>query len=317
MTHYFIHYAVFHPRDYKGGNVRGVMLSEIMRKGSTRHGDYDPTGLSQSAVLAHENDMEGALVVMENASGLFGSTRVSHVETLAHNQFLQSAVERRLFGRRGDDAIRVDDDHPVLFIEPKGHGIEAFHGGDQLADAEGVVVYRYTGEAEGPNGAGAAGASESAGCNLVSIAETLWPFARDGNGDLYAGAFDYRTRALQVRADGNELREHTATVGEIGSAFRGTVGGRNMARPPWGWYDTGRAGGRRPTAGRMVPDTGRNDQAPFRSGRRLFDDVRASSCARGHASPDPVNGWPYAVAVSSRDVVSAGRAVGMMIQAAM
>ena len=129
MTHYFIHYAVFHPRDYKGGNVRGVILSEIMRKGSTRHGDYDPTGLSQSAVLAHENDMEGALVVVENASGLFGSTRVSHVETLAHNQFRQSAVERRLFGRRGDDAIRVDDDHPVLFIEPKGHGIEAFHGG--------------------------------------------------------------------------------------------------------------------------------------------------------------------------------------------
>ena len=82
VTHYFIHYAVFHPRDYKGGNVRGVILSEIMRKGSTRHGDYDPTGLSQSAVLAHENDMEGALVVVENASGLFGSTRVSHVETL-------------------------------------------------------------------------------------------------------------------------------------------------------------------------------------------------------------------------------------------
>ena len=27
------------------------------------------------------------------------------------------------------------------------------------------------------------------------------------------------------------------TLGEIGSLFRGTVGGRNMARPSWGWYD--------------------------------------------------------------------------------
>ena len=239
VTHYFIHYAVFHPRDYKGGNVRGVILSEIMREGAARHGDYDPTGLAQSAVLAHENDMEGALVVVEKASGLFGSTRVTHVETLAHNQFLQYGVERRLFGRRGDDAIRVEDEHPVLFIEPKGHGIEAFHGGDQLADSEGVVVYRYTGEAEEPNGVVAAGASESVGYDLISMAETLWPFASDVSSDLYAGAFDYRTWTLQVSAYGDrtELREHTVTVGEIGSSFRGAVGGRNMARPPWGWYD--------------------------------------------------------------------------------
>ena len=239
LTHYFIHYAVFHPRDYKGGNVRGVILSEILREGVARHGDYDPTGLAESAVLAHENDMEGALVVVEKASGLFGSTRVVFVETLAHNQFLQYKVERRLFGRQGD-GIPVDDEHPVLFIEPKGHGIEGFHGGDQFADADGVVVYRYTGEAEEPRGLSATGATENVGYDLVSMTETLWPFARDRFPDLYAGAFDYRTWAIQV-LDGDSqdgrVREHEVTLGEIGSSFRGTVGGRNMARPPWGWYD--------------------------------------------------------------------------------
>ena len=44
------------PCDYKGGNVRGVVLSEILREGAARLVDYDPTGLGQEAV---ENDMEG------------------------------------------------------------------------------------------------------------------------------------------------------------------------------------------------------------------------------------------------------------------
>ena len=235
-THYFIHYAVFHPRDYKGGNVRGVILSEILREGATRHGDYDPTGLTQAAVLAHENDMEAALVVVEKASGLFGSTRVTYVETLAHNQFVQYEVDRRLFGRRGD-GIRLHDEHPVLFIEPKGHGIEAFHGGDQLADSEGVIVYRYTGEAEEPRAVVAASATENVGYTLISMAETLWPFARELHSGLYGGAFDYQTWAVQVLDVNDQVREHEVTLGEVGSLFRGTVGGRNMARPPWGWYD--------------------------------------------------------------------------------
>ena len=236
VTHYFIHYAVFHPRDYKGGNVRGVVLSQILREGAARHGDYDPTGFAQAAVLAHENDMEGALVVVEKASGLFGSTRVVYVETLAHNQFLRYPVDRSLFGRRGDGVL-VDDEHPVLYIEPKGHGIEAFHGGDQLSDADGVVVYRYSGEAAEPAGVSVAGPSEEVGYDLVSMAETLWPFARELYADLYGGAFDYQSWTIQRRGTQGNIISHEVTLGEVGSLFRGTVGGRNMARPPWGWYD--------------------------------------------------------------------------------
>jgi hypothetical protein len=44
-THYFIHYAVFHPRDYKGGERRGTILSELIREGMKRGGKYDPTGM--------------------------------------------------------------------------------------------------------------------------------------------------------------------------------------------------------------------------------------------------------------------------------
>ena len=64
-THFFIHYAAFHPRDYKGGEKRGALLSEAMRTGVSLGGQYDPTGRSSEAVMAHENDLEGALVVAE------------------------------------------------------------------------------------------------------------------------------------------------------------------------------------------------------------------------------------------------------------
>ena len=42
LTHYYIHYAAFHPRDYKGGNVSGVVLSEVLREAAARHGDLRP-----------------------------------------------------------------------------------------------------------------------------------------------------------------------------------------------------------------------------------------------------------------------------------
>src|ERR1700704_2889032 len=60
-THYFIHYAVFHPRDYKGGERKGLILSEIIREGTKHATDHDPTGLMAEAGVAHENDMEGVL----------------------------------------------------------------------------------------------------------------------------------------------------------------------------------------------------------------------------------------------------------------
>ena len=235
-THYFVHYAAFHPRDYKGGNVRGVVLSEILREGAGRYGDYDPTGLAEEAVLAHENDMEGALVVASKTTSDLRGVRVVYVETLAHNQFLQYEVSRslfNLFGRR-DDGIRVENEHPVLYIEPKGHGIDAYRGGSQLEDVEGFVVYRYSGKAEE---ATATRGEEEVGYDLVSMAETLWPLAQNGENATYGRAFDYRTHTVTLsHADGDTTTREVA-IGPIGSALRGTVGGRHMARPPWGWFD--------------------------------------------------------------------------------
>ena len=232
-THYFIHYAVFHPRDYKGGNIRGVVLSEILREGAARHGQYDPTGLAQEAVLAHENDMEGALVVVRKAATL-NTSRVDYVETLAHNQFLPYRVERRFLGIFGttDDGVRLEDGRPVLFVEPKGHGIEAFRP-EQLKDddVEGVKIYRYNAEAEEPS------ADVEVGYDLIAMATTLWPRARDGRNETFDGTFVYEPWTVTVAAAGDEEMETEIGLGVLGSLFRGVVGGANMARPPWGWFD--------------------------------------------------------------------------------
>ena len=235
-THYFVHYGVFHPRDYKGGNVRGVVLSEVLREGAERHGDYDPTGLAEEAVLAHENDMEGVLVVAQKSSRGLDGARVVYVETLAHNQFLQYEVPRGLFGLFASrtNGVRLENEHAELYIEPKGHGIEAYQEGNQPDDVEGFVVYRYEGEAEE---ASATRGVEEVGYALVSMAESIWPRAGRGENRTYGGTFDYGTWTVQVSRGNQEVTQREVTLGEIGSMFRGTVGGRDMARPPWGWFD--------------------------------------------------------------------------------
>ena len=221
-THYFIHYAVFHPRDYKGGNVGGVLLSEIMREGAERHGDYDPTGLAASAVLAHENDMEGALVVAEKRRG-----RVVYVETLPHNQFLQYGVD----GAGASGTVPVDDGRPVLYIEPRGHGIEAWaETGERTSGRH--VVYR-AGRDGSPAQPVGTRRLESADYALVSMLDDLWPRARAGASATYGDTFDYADWAIV----GGEDEPVEVTLGPLGSRFRGAVGGRDMARPPWGWFD--------------------------------------------------------------------------------
>ena len=236
QTHYFIHYAAFHPRDYKGGAAAGVGLSELIREGVGRFGDYDPTGLAESAVLAHENDMEGALVVAEKAGG---QRAVVYVETLAHNQFLKYHSQQGLAAILGgrSESVQLEGGHPVLYIEPKGHGIEAYQAEESVSeDVRGFVIYRFTGESET---ASATSGEQAVGYDLVPMASLLWPLAQGGDNQTYGDTYDYGSWTLDI--DGSN---RTFSLGNVGSMLRGTVGGRNMARPPWGWFDADETEGR-------------------------------------------------------------------------
>ena len=130
-THYFIHYAAYHPRDYKGGELTGAMLSQIVRRGAQASTRVKQMPIANDVVLAHENDLEGCLVVVQKKGPRIEEAVVVYVETLAHNRYLKFQPTATLAGEVG--SVRLQGQHPEVYIEPKGHGMEAF--ADQLEKA--------------------------------------------------------------------------------------------------------------------------------------------------------------------------------------
>ncbi|HEX8188971.1 MAG TPA: hypothetical protein VF586_11505 [Pyrinomonadaceae bacterium] len=235
-THFYAHYAVFHPRDYKGGSTAGPLLSDAIREGARRGGRYDPTGLSSEAVLAHENDMEGCLVVAEKDGDDPARARVILVETLAHDRFLKYAPEGAHapapFAR-----VRLEGQSPLLFVEAKGHGVLAYDGGDRQEPRRGTLVYTFAGRAEDPE----AGGKESVGYELVPLYDTLWRRALRGSKDTFGEVADYGALSFEAAGAKRQSRR-TRRLGRLGASFLGAFGAPNAARPPWGWFDRAERG---------------------------------------------------------------------------
>ena len=239
-THFFVHYAAFHPRDYKGGGA-GALLSEAIREGVRRGGRYDPTGLSGGAVLAHENDMEGCLVVAAKAGDDLGGARVVAVETLSHYRFLSYAPEDGL-AAAAQGRVRLEGQSPRLYVEPKGHGVSAY---DDAAEARTsnspALLYRFAGRADDPD---EIGGGTQVGYELLPLRTTLWPRARTGVGETFGRVTDYGVIDVAAVDARGRAATRRATLGKIGSSFAGKVGAEHAARPPWGWFDRGEQGGR-------------------------------------------------------------------------
>jgi len=122
LTHYFIHYSLFHPRDWH------EWLSAEM----------------------HENDLEGVSLAVEKTGGY--GTLIAMV-TMAHDEFYQYAASPDVHpGHESiDGSVRLmAGSHPAIFVEAKGHGI---HGCDARCDnAPGGdgIVYAENERAEAP-----------------------------------------------------------------------------------------------------------------------------------------------------------------------
>ncbi len=236
-THFFIHYAVFHPRDYKGG-AGGTVLSEIIREGVRRGGRYDPTGLSAEAVLAHENDMEGCLVVAAKAGDDLKGARVVFVETMAHDRFLKYLPAGTESGGRAFDAVRLEAGRPVLYVEAKGHGVFALDENQKQTPSNGSLVYTFTGRADDPEKS----RTSEIGYALLPISTTLWPRARGGVNETFGATYSYGARSFDAsQSTARAAKRRSVNLGNLGAAFRGDKGASNAARPPWGWFDRGDA----------------------------------------------------------------------------
>ncbi len=230
-THFFIHYAAFHPRDYKGGESRGALLSEAMRIGVKMGGQYDPTGRADEAVMAHENDLEGALVVAEKDGEDYTRARLMLVETLAHNNYLKYVPPGSPLA---GGPLMVAGVRPRLFVEPKGHGIEAWRDdAAQHKQAEnGFLVYVFAASAEDPD----ANPNRAIGYELTPTYETFWPRSRSGRNETYGAEHDYGVLSVRLANGVEDVLRHVK-LGVMGSALNGAVGAPNMSRPPWGWFD--------------------------------------------------------------------------------
>ncbi len=235
-THYFIHYGVFHPRDYKGGEVRGRVLSNLLGRGAGIVGDRDPTGLLVKATSAHENDMEGALVVAAKNEGDLSKARVQYLETLSHNRFISYAG-----AESGSNLSRfqTEGQNVLLYIEPRGHGIQAYGADEAQTIEKDIIVYKFTGNAEDPE----VKKVGPVGYELLPLETSLWPRARSHalrRGLTYGNIHNYAPVRLQVEGRNGRVSTRTIKIGRLGSTFLGKVGGQNMARPPWGWFDMNR-----------------------------------------------------------------------------
>ena len=232
ITHYFIFYANFHPRDYKGGGAKTSILDTLIKEGIRRAGK-DPTGLADDIALSHENDLEGCLVVVEKHGANFKEAVVVYVEAMAHHYFnkYRTTNTRSSAG----ELIDLQEQHPMIFSEPKGHGVFSYSGSrEQLKKSNnGVLMYEPKGRADDADEV----RGKSLSYDLISLQETLWKRAEGGTNDTFGEAFDYgKIIVTGVKPDGKETK-FEKKFGKIGTNFLGNVGFKNKARPPWSWYD--------------------------------------------------------------------------------
>ena len=156
MTHWFIGYADFHPRDWSDGITA----------------PWDQ----------HENDMEGCLLVIQKIDGSYGQfvlmiTR-AHMDLYSFKDYDNSLSNRVTTGHEDIDGdVEFEEHHPHIYVKAEGHAVfgdlrwekKGFPGGNG-------VVYRYTGQAEEPQN----GDDRNVGYDLVDIGD-LWAKRHDSD----------------------------------------------------------------------------------------------------------------------------------------
>ncbi|MFC1946436.1 DUF3221 domain-containing protein [Chloroflexota bacterium] len=154
LTHWFIGYADYHPRDWS---------------------DDITAPLDQ-----HENDMEGCLLVIKKAGGRFGQFVL--VLTRAHEHFYSykdydDPVSKLVIDGNEDidGDVEFDGHNLHIYVGAEGHAVY----GDRRWEDKGFpsddgVVYRYTGQAEEPEN----GNDRNVGYDLIYISD-LWEKRND------------------------------------------------------------------------------------------------------------------------------------------
>jgi hypothetical protein len=179
-THWFLFYALFHPRDY---------TDESCEKSDG----------------CHENDMEAIQVVVRKDGTSFGQLQA--VETLAHQDIHLYPADDSVKSNalKTESKVTVEDGHPVVYVETFGHGIYA----KRIIMVPYSVVYRVGDEAQVPEDL----KDEDVSYKLVPIYDTLWQHRDEIGPDLaFDQPFDYRGKTLAASFDGENYGEDRANT---------------------------------------------------------------------------------------------------------
>jgi hypothetical protein len=209
-THWFILYADFHPRDWTE--------------------DCDPN-IPFVSSPCHENDMEGAMVVVKKDGTDWGQFQVLYTE--AHNDLHiftnDPAISAGSTTHLESAPVTFEGgSHPELYVESKGHGVCALlfdgdshcehpvtPGGNYFPGGDGII-YRFNGAEDVPEG----GNDQDVGYSLFPLETTLWP------------------RRFDICNDGCTFDGNLNYMGvNFGKSFDGDTWKDDAANPPWAWDD--------------------------------------------------------------------------------
>ena len=226
--HYFIHYALYHPRDW---SVVQSTYDTILDKVQSKVGDVFGSTARKEAEFNHENDLEGALVIVDKWAP--GGPQPVAVETVAHNHLLRSlsadAADLHITSGEHGQQLQLEDGHPILYVESQKHGIHAWT--DEQSNAqEPILVLRYGKPVEFSRVSG-----YSATYELIPIAKTWWKHAQETHEPnlTFGTVVDFGDRFCDVPG----ARRPACALGTVGAAIRGDYLRPNAASAPWNWID--------------------------------------------------------------------------------
>jgi len=228
--HYFIHYAVYHPRDW---SVVQSSYDSILDKIQGKVGDIFGEGARQEAEFDHENDLEGALVIVDKWAE--GGPQPVAAETVAHNHLLRSlgasATDLRITSGERGQRLQLEDGHPIFYVESQKHGIRAWTD-EESTEKEPILVLRFAKDrpVEFSKVRG-----DTATYELIPIAKTWWKRARETRAPnlTFGTVVDFGDRFCEVPG----ARRPACALGTVGGAIRGDALRPNAAFAPWGWID--------------------------------------------------------------------------------
>ncbi|MFH1279591.1 MAG: hypothetical protein ABIK65_14585 [Candidatus Eisenbacteria bacterium] len=213
-TDYYLQYALFHPADDFHCNIAN-----------------------------HENDLEGMVVMVMKDGTNFGELRM--VQLQWHNWFYQYAPPGKSGEGRWkaldtredvDGEIELWGSHPVVYVEPGGHGLLHEHAENPLST---YIHYRYGDMAEDPQASkyvswaspNLVSDGDRASYDLILTRCQLWQ-RRDfvcGSGCMFSEYGDVDIERFYIPNVGTEFDQDSDGI---------SCDGGGAANPPWWWVSS-------------------------------------------------------------------------------